>query len=533
VTFYFDGASAGSDTDANNTRNLIDSGDRLLIGWYSGAVMDDLRALRKGLTSAELGQLYNSGAGTAALDAQQYTWDALNRLREARDPNTGALAAGYLYDADNRRVRKTLAGPLDGCGGGGAVGAGAGGATGPATDYFYDGWRVLEERDGTTTATIRRQFVYGNYLDEALVMDVDTDSDGSCVDSGGSARYFYHQNTLFSVCAVTDSTGKIVEAYEYDPYGRHVLLRDGNSDGRVNFNSTDIRLAMGASAIGNPCTFTGQRFEPETGLHYYKNRYYSSSQGRFISRDPIGYGDSFLLYQYCAGNPIDRTDPEGAWGIDVHCAKTYGWAAWDSGMTWEAALVIAYADQAVDDNWGTGVAPIIGDLGRHMDTTGGSDKGGGSQMVYWNRHREEATGYMKKAGRSHDVKYCKKAAVAFGSGLHSRQDTSSHRPYPYGGGWPWYRVHPTWWDYFGPLPTENANSMGGNSYDDDWWANKAIEGQKYYGKNYDRWRNTTYQVASQKEAMTKVESDTKSAIGGLLDEARKSCVCKDYFIQKE
>jgi len=27
VTFYFDGASAGSDTDANNNRNLIDSGD--------------------------------------------------------------------------------------------------------------------------------------------------------------------------------------------------------------------------------------------------------------------------------------------------------------------------------------------------------------------------------------------------------------------------------------------------------------------------------------------------------------------------
>ena len=88
----------------------------------------------------------------------QCTWDALSRLREARDPSTGALAASYLYDADNRRVRKTLAGALDGCGRGGAVGAGAGGATGPATDYFYDGWRVFEERDGTPGAEVKSRF---------------------------------------------------------------------------------------------------------------------------------------------------------------------------------------------------------------------------------------------------------------------------------------------------------------------------------------------------------------------------------------
>jgi len=209
------------------------------------------------------------------------------------------------------------------------VGAGAGGATGAATDYFYDGWRVLEERDGTTTATIRRQFVYGNYLDEALVMDVDTDSDGSCVDSGGSARYFYHQNTLYSVCAVTDSTGKIVEGYEYDPYGRHILLRDGpnatggDQDTAVNFNSTDIRLAMGASAIGNPYTFTGQRFDPETGLQYSKERYYSCTQGRFISRDPIGYEGGTNVYCYVHNDPIDATDPMGLWKVTRHTKDYY------------------------------------------------------------------------------------------------------------------------------------------------------------------------------------------------------------------
>jgi len=142
------------------------------------------------------------------------------------------------------------------------------------------------------------------------------------VDSGGSARYFYHQNTLFSVCAVTDSSGKIVEAYEYDPYGRHVLLRDGNADGRVNFDSTDFRLSSGGSSIlnpqtqiGNPNTFTGQRFDPETGLHNYKERYYSCTQGRFINEDPIGYPGGVNIYEYVNGAPLSTTDPLGYAGL--------------------------------------------------------------------------------------------------------------------------------------------------------------------------------------------------------------------------
>ena len=46
-------------------------------------------------------------------------------------------------------------------------------------------------------------------------------------------------------------------------------------------------------------------------MYYYKNRYYSSDQGRFISRDPIGYHDGMGLYAYVHNNPIDITDPTG------------------------------------------------------------------------------------------------------------------------------------------------------------------------------------------------------------------------------
>ena len=62
VTFYRDGAAISSDTNANNNKNLADTGDRLRIGWFAEGVLDGFRALRKGLTTAEIGAIYNTGA---------------------------------------------------------------------------------------------------------------------------------------------------------------------------------------------------------------------------------------------------------------------------------------------------------------------------------------------------------------------------------------------------------------------------------------------------------------------------------------
>jgi len=240
------------------------------------------------------GNLTNDGA-------HQYVWDAFNRLREAKTSG-GVTIANYYYDASNRRVRKDL-------------------ASGPDTDFFYNGWRVLEERPSAGTAqNPTRQFVYGNYLDEPLVMDVNGNSNGTCTDTTGDTRTFYAQNTIYSTVALTNAAGQVVEAYEYDPYGKHVTISDGNdADAIVNFNSNDTRTALGASqtAIGNPYFFTGQRFDPETGLHYFKNRYYSTVLGRFVSRDPRSNG----IHHYCyvEARVMIATDELGeVWNFQPH-----------------------------------------------------------------------------------------------------------------------------------------------------------------------------------------------------------------------
>jgi len=51
--------------------------------------------------------------------------------------------------------------------------------------------------------------------------------------------------------------------------------------------------------------------EPATGMAYFRARWYDPSTGTFLTPDPIGYRDSSNLYAYCAGDPVNCSDPLG------------------------------------------------------------------------------------------------------------------------------------------------------------------------------------------------------------------------------
>ena len=57
--------------------------------------------------------------------------------------------------------------------------------------------------------------------------------------------------------------------------------------------------------------FTGRQFDIETGLYYYRARYYSPDLGRFLQTDPVGYEGGINWYRYCRNNPLAYTDPSG------------------------------------------------------------------------------------------------------------------------------------------------------------------------------------------------------------------------------
>jgi len=153
--------------------------------------------------------------------------------------------------------------------------------------YLYDGWHAVEERNSAGTA-VKKQFVYGEGLDEILRMDQY---------SGGSisASYYCHTDALGSVTALTNSAGAVVERVKYSSCGQPYFLDANNNllvDGGGNF--------LASSTIGNPLLFTAARYDGETGArtaspitdatgdYYLRNRYLDSDKGRFTTRDPIG-----------------------------------------------------------------------------------------------------------------------------------------------------------------------------------------------------------------------------------------------------
>jgi RHS repeat-associated protein len=63
--------------------------------------------------------------------------------------------------------------------------------------------------------------------------------------------------------------------------------------------------------------YTGRRLDAETGLYYYRARYYAPNVGRFLQIDPIGYGVNMNLYAYVGSDPNNFLDPTGLTEIAI------------------------------------------------------------------------------------------------------------------------------------------------------------------------------------------------------------------------
>ena len=79
----------------------------------------------------------------------------------------------------------------------------------------------------------------------------------------------------------------------------------------------NFTVGEGTSETGSPYKYTARRIDQETGNMYYRNRYYSPDLGRFMSADPIGYGDGLNMYAYVGNNPVNARDPMGLSRDDI------------------------------------------------------------------------------------------------------------------------------------------------------------------------------------------------------------------------
>jgi len=73
-------------------------------------------------------------------------------------------------------------------------------------------------------------------------------------------------------------------------------------------------LAGNLTAEGNHVAYTGQEEDRESGLMYYKARYYDAKIGRFLQQDSMAFPNQVQgmnRMMYVEGNPVGFRDPSG------------------------------------------------------------------------------------------------------------------------------------------------------------------------------------------------------------------------------
>ena len=110
--------------------------------------------------------------------------------------------------------------------------------------------------------------------------------------STGVATYLY-TDQLGSVVMAADSSGTVTGTQSFTAYGS---------------------LATRSGSIESPFGFAGG-YTDVTGLIYLVNRYYDPATGQFLSVDPL-VGVTGEAYSYCGGNPLNYTDPLGAFSLN-------------------------------------------------------------------------------------------------------------------------------------------------------------------------------------------------------------------------
>ena len=208
------------------------------------------------LTSSSNGSYTYDNNGNTLTDAagRTFTWDFENRMVQAYVPGGGTTT--FEYDPFGRRINKIAPGGL--------------------TNYLYDRKSIVQTVDGA--GNVMTRLVGTQDVDEWLA------------ETNAGTTSYYHQDGLRSVTSLSSTTASLSDTYVYDSFGK---------------------LQTSIVPVANFLQYTGREFDPESGLNYYRTRYYDSAIGRFTSEDLIRFKGGTNFYPYVNNRPVTFTDPMG------------------------------------------------------------------------------------------------------------------------------------------------------------------------------------------------------------------------------
>ncbi len=264
--------------------------------------------------------------GDNLMPARRYEYDEENRLTAVTDIHGDPLLE-VEYDALGRRIAS-----VDYEAPGGPV----------QTRHIYSGLNTVAEYIWSGSQwTLAREFLWGERFPEPLVLIDFTDAGE--IGAGSAEVLHYVHDALGSVVGLVDAGNaptvqpKLVERYDYDPYGKtYIETWDAEAGGG---SGAWVRTTV--SAYGNPFGWTGQRYDASVGLYHFQFRSYSPEMGRWIQRDPLRYFGGINLYCYVLSAPVDLIDSLGLYpgqGIVRKVSEAVGGVlavgpldAWDGG----------------------------------------------------------------------------------------------------------------------------------------------------------------------------------------------------------
>ena len=212
-------------------------------------------------------------------------------------------AIGYLIDAQNRRVGKTVNDTL-------------------VRAWLYQGQLTpVAELDGSGNVVSRFVYATGVNVPDYMIR--------------GDSTYRLIRDHLGSVRVVVNAaSGSVAQRLSYDEFG-------------IETENTN--------ANWQPFGYAGGLTDGHTGLTRFGARDYDPQVGRWTAKDPIGFaGGSSSVYTYAYNDPVNYVDAEGEMPILVVVVfKAAGGgalvgAAFSTAMQWIFAGEVC-ADQVVKD----------------------------------------------------------------------------------------------------------------------------------------------------------------------------------------
>ena len=224
----------------------------------------------------------------------EYHWFADGNMKSVHRP--GGTEVSFTYDCLSRRMSKTY--------------------RGQTTRWVWDGDVILHE-----WVEGQRRLDSDNQLEEGGVASRQSELTGGLLPNSamvGTAAapsiWLFEARSFAPLAHIFGSDASAILA---DHLGRpHTTA--GNLEDSTLFDTQSI-YGKNADMSGKPkylpFRFAGQYEDPESRLTYNRYRYYDTSQGLYISRDPIGFRGGCNLTRYVS-DPTVECDPYGLAAVD-------------------------------------------------------------------------------------------------------------------------------------------------------------------------------------------------------------------------